>query len=243
MKTIIVANNKGGVGKTTVASQIAHSLAADGKSVVCIDLDGQRNLSGSMEKAKILGSSLSLVEGGDPIQIELGAGEIGLVEGDSDLTAYHADEVMSNVSAGLRALDGADFCIVDTPPSFSVIVYGALLGGDFLLVPIELKRYSLDGLEGVLEAFFKVQEVNAGLTLLGVLPSRYDAVKASERAKLDEVNENFQSVVVPHSIHNRVAYEDAQAHGLAIAELKTKGGKEAAKEFAAFFGWLKEKIY
>lgn len=242
MKKIVVANNKGGVGKTTVATQIAHSLAAKGKSVVCVDLDSQRNLSGSLEDVKELGSAKALVEDGVAIAIDLEDGQIGLVKGDADLTSFNDDEVIGNISNGLKRMTGADYCVIDTPPSFSVVVYGALLGSDYILVPIELKRYSLDGIEGVLEAFFSIKEHNPELELLGLLPSRFDAVKAIERSTLEEVVEAFPQILIPHAIRNRTAYEEAQANGWPISDIKTKSGKEAAAEFAAFFDWLTERI-
>lgn len=242
MKKIVVANNKGGVGKTTVATQIAHALAAAGNSVVCVDLDSQRNMSASLEDMADLGGARSIVEGGKPVPVSLGAGQIGLIKGDADLASFHDDEVMARVSTALTGMDGAHFCVIDTPPSFSAVVYGALLAADYLLVPIELKRYSLDGIEGVLEAFFSIKEYNPDLQLLGLLPSRFDAVKASERATLEEVVRTFPQIIIPHAIRNRAAYEEAQTQGCAVAAVKTKSGRDAAKEFAAFFGWLNDRI-
>lgn len=242
MKKIVIANNKGGVGKTTVASQIAHSLAAAGNSVVCIDLDSQRNMSSSLEDMLELGNARAIVEEGKPIPILLEAGQVGLIKGDADLASLNSDEVMGNVSSALLGMEGADYCVIDTPPSFSVIVYGALLAADYLLVPIELKRYSLDGIEGVLEAFFSIKEHNPDLELLGLLPSRFDAVKANERATLEDVVKTFPQILIPHAIRNRAAYEEAQTQGWAISEVKTKSGRDASKEFAAFFEWLNERI-
>lgn len=242
MKKIVVANNKGGVGKTTVATQIAHSLAADGKSVVCVDLDSQRNLSGSLEDMLEVCSARTIVEDGQPIKFSLEAGQIGLIKGDADLASFNGDDAMSNVSQALRGMEGADYCVIDTPPSFSVVVYGALLAADYLLVPIELKRYSLDGIEGVLEAFFSVQEHNPDIELLGLLPSRFDAVKASERAMLEDVVTTFPQILIPHAIRNRTAYEEAQTQGIAVSAVKTKSGRDGSKEFDAFFDWLNERI-
>ena len=242
MKKMVVANNKGGVGKTTIATQIAHALAAAGNSVVCVDLDSQRNMSSSLENMPELGSARTLVEHGKAIPISLEAGQIGLIKGDADVASFTDDEIMGHVSSALRGMEGADYCVIDTPPSFSVVVYGALLAADYLLVPIELKRYSLDGIEGVLEAFFSVQEHNPGLELLGLLPSRFDAVKANERATLEDVVTTFPQILIPHAVRNRAAYEEAQTLGCAISAVKTRSGRDAAKEFAAFFGWLNERI-
>ena len=177
MKRIVVANNKGGVGKTTIASQIVYSLAAKGHSVIAVDLDSQRNLTSSFENIAVVGDALDMVIDGKPVLAELGAGQIGLVAGHKDLQAQNSDDVMANVSNAPTMSKGADFCIIDTPPSFGEVVYGALVGGDYLLVPMELKKYSIDGIETVLEAYFAAQGANPNLELLGFLPSRFDAVK------------------------------------------------------------------
>lgn len=242
MKNIIIANNKGGVGKTTIASQIVYALADRGHSVIGVDLDSQRNFTGSFENGKDLGSALNLVTKGASIEAVLSAGEIGILSGHKDLLAQTSDDVLVNVRNGLVHSNGADFCVIDAPPSFSEVVYGALLGSDYLLVPIELKRFSLDGIEGVLEAFIAAQEHNPRLELLGLLPSRFDAVKQVERDALVTVADSFERLLVPHAIRNRTAYVQAQDAGVSLAEVKTRSGREAAAEFGAFFDWFYVKI-
>ncbi len=242
MKKIIIANNKGGVGKTTIASQIVYALADRDRSVIGVDLDSQRNFTGSFEDSRDLGCALDLVTRGAPIKADLNAGEISVLSGHKDLLAQNSDDVLLNVRNGLVHSHGADFCVIDAPPSFSEVVYGALLGSDYLLVPIELKRFSLDGIEGVLEAFIAAQEHNPGLELLGLLPSRFDAVKQVERDAIVAVAEAFERLLVPHAIRNRTAYVQAQDAGVSLTQIKTRSGREAAAEFGAFFDWFYAKI-
>ncbi len=242
MRKIIIANNKGGVGKTTIASQLVYALADKSHSVIGVDLDSQRNFTGSFEEATDLGNALELVMTDAPVEAELNAGDIGILSGHKDLLAQNSDDVLINVRNGLVESRGADFCVIDTPPSFSEVVYGALLGSDHLLVPIELKRFSLDGIERVLEAFIAAQEHNPGLELVGFLPSRFDAVKQVERDALVKVAEAFERLLVPHAIRNRTAYVQAQEAGSALSEFRTRSGKEATAEFGAFFDWFYAKI-
>jgi chromosome partitioning protein len=242
VKSIVIANNKGGVGKTTVASQIAFYLGRAGYSVIAVDLDGQRNLTSAMGGTRVVGNALQMLEGGEAPSFAFDPGEVVLIEGDRDVPVSSDDAVLQGTVAALDCLDGADFCIVDTPPTFSALVYGALLTADFMLSPIELKRFSLDGVEGVLKAFVQVQEINEGIQFLGLLPSRFDAVKKNERETLLAVAESYSNLLVPHAIRNRVGYEAAEAEGIPVFEVPTASGKEAAAEFGAFFDWFIEAI-
>jgi len=242
VKTIVIANNKGGVGKTTVASQIAFYLGRAGYSVIAVDLDGQRNLTSAMGGARVVGNALQMLEGGGAPSFSVDPGAVVLIEGDRDVPVSSDDTVLQSTVATLDGLEGADFCIVDTPPTFSALVYGALLTADFMLSPIELKRFSLDGVEGVLKAFVQVQEINEGIQFLGLLPSRFDAVKKNERETLLVVAESYSNLLVPHAIRNRVGYEAAEAEGIPVFEVPTASGKEAAAEFGAFFDWFIEAV-
>ncbi|WP_120632596.1 ParA family protein [Ruegeria sp. EL01] len=242
MKKIVIANNKGGVGKTTIASQLTYALAGRGHSVVGIDLDSQRNFTGAFEARQDLGNALELVISCQPVAADLQPGEIGILSGHKDLSAQNSDDVLVNTRNGIARSGGADFCVIDTPPSFSELVYGALLGAEYLLVPIELKKFSLDGIEGVLEAFISIQEHNSNLTLLGLLPSRFDAVKQVERDALVNVAQSFERLMIPHTIRNRTAYVQAQELGASITEIKTRSGREASEEFGAFFDWVYSRI-
>lgn len=242
MKKIVIANNKGGVGKTTIASQLAYKLARSGHSVVTIDLDTQGNLSSTFAGAKQLGSVIDIVTTGNPPPVSLNSGEIGLLSSHPDINDHTGDETMALVRDGIKSLEGADYCIIDSPPTFSKVVYGALLAADYLLVPIELKKYSLDGIENILSTYFQIKELNGGLELLGLLPSRFDAVKEMERKSLEAVIDTFGSVLIPHAIRNRVAYEQAQSGGLSVDMIKTKSGKDCNAEFIQFYDWFLDKV-
>ncbi|MGY9049295.1 cobyrinic acid a,c-diamide synthase [Puniceibacterium antarcticum] len=242
MHTIVVANNKGGVGKTTIATQIAFHLRHAGHSVVAVDLDGQVNLTSALPGVRVVGNALGMVETGAVPPFTTEPGELVLIEGDAEVPVSSADAVLRGTAQGLRSIDGPEFCVIDTPPTFSAVVYGAMLSADYMLAPIELKKFSLDGVEGVLKAFVQVQELNEGITFLGLLPSRFDAVKQSERDTLQLVAESYSALIIPHAIRNRVGYEMAEAEGLPVFEVTTRSGKEAAAEFGAFFAWLRTAL-
>lgn len=242
MKKIVIANNKGGVGKTTIASQLAFFLSDAGFSVVAVDLDDQCNLTSVMHEQQVIGSALDMITTGEAPSFESEAGKLFLIKGHKDIPISTDDTLLQQTAQAISALEGADFCIIDTPPKFSAVVYGALLAADFMLTPIELKKFAIDGIEAVLKAFVQVQEINSDIQFMGLLPSRFDAVKKSERAALQEVAEAYENLIIPHAIRNRTGYETAEAEGLHIKDVMTTSGKEAAAEFRAFYEWFLEAL-
>lgn len=238
MKKIVIVNNKGGVGKTTVVSQLAFSLSHAGFSVIALDLDSQRNLSSVMRQVEKVGSALEMINTGHAPQIVGKAGKVLLIESNEDIPVSTDDILLQRSAQAISALKGADFCIIDTPPTFSAVVYGALLAADFMLTPVELKKFSLDGIEGVLKAFVQVKKINDDLEFMGLLPSRFDAVKKAERETMREIIDSYANLIIPHAIRNRTAYEQAGAEGVPVTAIQTSSGKEAAVEFKSFFEWF-----
>lgn len=242
VKKIVVINNKGGVGKTTVACQLAFHLAEAGRSVVALDLDPQKNMTKVMRRHRAVGASLDMINEGVAPDFEAESGELVVIESDTELPVTSNDQPLQNLAVAIAGLKGADFCVIDTPPSFSALVYGALLASDYAISPIELKMFSIDGIEGVLKAFVQAKEINGDIEFLGILPSRFDAVKVSEREALKELLETFDGLTIPHALRNRTAYTQSMNEAVHLKHLKGSSGKEAAAEFQAFFDWMMESI-
>ena len=108
MKTIVIANNKGGVGKTTVASQIAFYLGRAGYSVIAVDLDGQRNLTSAMGGTRVVGNALQMLEGGEAPSFFVDPGEVVLIEGGRDVPVSSDDTVLQGTVAGDRQVVSRD---------------------------------------------------------------------------------------------------------------------------------------
>lgn len=106
---------------------MAFHLADEGFSVVALDLDGQRNLSTVMHGQKVAGSALNMISSGEAPEISAEPGDLFLIEGDADIPVTTDDEILLLSSEAIAGLDGSDFCIIDTPPTFSAVVYRALL--------------------------------------------------------------------------------------------------------------------
>lgn len=242
MRKIIITNNKGGVGKTNIATQILFHLARKGHSVIGVDLDAQCNFTEVLHKFPVVGQAVELVTEGKALTASLQPGEIGIVAGYSEMNAQTDEGVLEKTCSGIAGLSGADFCVIDTPPTFPVIVYGAMAASDYLLVPVQMKRHAIQGIEKVVEAFMGVREINEHLDLVGFLPSCYHSSWPEERQNLKLIIEEYHEVMVPHAIRLLQAYESAQKAGVPIWEIPTQSGKAAAREFEEFMDWLYPKL-
>ncbi|HWQ22216.1 MAG TPA: ParA family protein, partial [Clostridia bacterium] len=137
-----MTNQKGGVGKTTLAFHLATLFAADGKSVLALDLDPQANLTSCFLRSDLPAENNSalLFEGRDPRTLTVGPG-LDLVGTDSSLSKYEdhgASDHLESIGSWLDAGDTHDVVIMDTPPAMGLFTRGALLAGDFAIIPADV---------------------------------------------------------------------------------------------------------
>lgn len=233
-RTIVVANQKGGVGKTTTAINLSASLAELGKKVLVIDIDPQGNTTSGLgvdkEEAENTVYELLLgeLEISDCIQkevfenldiipsnINLAAAEIELidVEDKQFILKKAVDEVRKNY----------DFIIIDCPPSLSMLTINAMCAGDTVLVPIQCEYYALEGLSQLMQTIELVKErLNTELEIEGVVFTMYDArtnlsLQVVENVK-NNLNQNIYKTIIPRNI--RLA--EAPSHGLPITKYDSK---------------------
>lgn len=183
MKTLVLCNQKGGVGKSAVATLLSHHLAHRGQRVLAIDLDHQGNftkplrLSGRAAVAAFAADAL--MTGTSPA---LPAQPFVLVPGDRALLGLERQPALHtpfarNFRSFLAAVDGAfDVCVVDTNPNPDIRVIAALASADFVLSPIQLNQEAMDGVSGLLNhervGLRKIKAVlNSKLVLIGLLPT------------------------------------------------------------------------
>ena len=212
-RTIVVANQKGGVGKTTTAINLSASLAELGKKVLVIDIDPQGNTTSGLgvdkEEAENTVYELLLgeLEISDCIQkevfenldiipsnINLAAAEIELidVEDKQFILKKAVDEVRENY----------DFIIIDCPPSLSMLTINAMCAGDTVLVPIQCEYYALEGLSQLMQTIELVKErLNTELEIEGVVFTMYDArtnlsLQVVENVK-NNLNQNIYKTIIP----------------------------------------------
>lgn len=227
-RIIAIANQKGGVGKTTTAINLSSSLAGLGKKVLALDMDPQGNMTSglSVNKAEVENSVYDLIIGNVEIEecicrdvfenldvlpsnINLSAAEIELigVENKEYIIKSEVDKIRKNY----------DFVIIDCPPALSMLTINAMTTADSILVPIQCEYYALEGLSQLIHTIELVQErLNPSLKIEGVVFTMYDArtnlsLQVVENVK-DHLSQNIYKTIIPRNI--RLA--EAPSYGMPI---------------------------
>lgn len=239
-KTIALANQKGGVGKTTTAVHLVH-LAAELKiHVLLVDFDPQRNATGCfIEKNPqgcLVASALFADEKTDllPVQVSPYIYVIPADPGLKDLE--HANPaIIQNPRAHLSKLKGFDLIVIDTPPTFGNRLVGALVASNFVISPFMVDKFSLDGLA---ELFKTIQgtrsKYNPTLNYLGILPSKINSRSKAQAESLQAIKEQLGSKVIPSDIIDRVAVSDALGRGEPVwKRVNGESARKAANEMKA----------
>lgn len=245
MKTIVISNQKGGVGKTAISVHQAHYLNEQGKSVLLIDLDPQANSSKTLGvyKSGVLATSLF---DGSVTSIERKGG-ITVVEADNALINLERGEAKIVLPAFKKTLASVgkdfDYCVIDTPPQFGLRLSCALFAADFVLSPIELDEYAIDGLVKMLQNIFGMkQKFNPGLTFLGILPNRLNANSVAQKAALEGLLQQYAQYMIPAKIGNRASIPEALRAGVPVWKLKKASAKDAGVEMLQAFKIIQERM-
>lgn len=250
-RVVALANQKGGVGKTTTAINLAASLASLGKRVLLIDLDPQSNsTSGVGIKAENVGRSTYTVLLGesslDAAVVPTVAPGLDILPATRDLTGAEIELVgMEGREVRLRTLlgDGRqlkyDFIFIDSPPSLGLLTLNALTAADGVVVPLQCEYYALEGLTALLRTIDQVRaSLNPGLALDGVLLTMFDTRNSICHQVAEEVRAHFGSRVFDTVIPRNVRLSESPSHGLPILlyDPGSRGAQsylELAREFAA----------
>jgi chromosome partitioning protein len=249
MKTLVLANQKGGVGKSAVGTMLAHYLVQKGRRVLAIDLDHQGNFSKPLE----LSRRASIVDcTSDALLTEahatMPAKPFVLVRSDRRLSQLERQREQHNpfarnLRAFLKAMDGRfDVCVVDTNPHPDIRLIAALASADFVLSPIQLNQEAMDGVEGLLNhervGVRKIKAVlNPKLELIGLLPTLVEPTPF-QKANFRQLIAQYMSLLIQLSpepgdiafVPKRSAIAESQGSGEVLWEMKKTAARDAWKE-------------
>jgi len=247
MKTLTVANQKGGVGKTSTIVHLAFYFAEKGLKVSVIDLDPQGNASFTLKKFST-GVKASALFSENNITINSNE-NISLIESDNSLadmaskslsdSSFHFKSAISSLSD-----QGFDVCLIDTAPSLGVTMASALLASDCVMSPVELEIYSIQGIQLMNKTITNLRKVNKNLKFLGILPSKLDRRNPRQVRHIEQLNSAYPQLMIPHQIGLRSSVADALASGTPVWKIKKTAARIAAKEFKALaeFVYIKMEI-
>jgi len=255
MKTLVCANQKGGVGKTTLLVHLAFYFGELGKKTAVIDIDHQMNASYTLSKYSLpITSSKAFIypeASGQKIAEairEQSAANIFLIEADAALLALDerkAEDLAKNLSLVIKFLEesGIDIVLIDTPPALVPRFAAALMVADNVLSPIELEIYSLQGIEKMLTTIRNVRDTsNPKLKFLGMLPSRVVNSNPRHGKHLKELKARYPDLLLPLVISQRGSIADAVSLKVPVWSIKKTAVRLAAKEMKAFGDYILAKL-
>jgi chromosome partitioning protein len=242
-QVIALANQKGGVAKTTTTLNLGVALAERGKRVLAVDLDPQSNLTMSqgIDPDDLERTMFDVLVHKTPIDEVIQHREIDLAASSIDLAG--AELALSSMIGRERALQKAllpvrglyDYVLIDTPPSLGLLTINALTAADGVIVPVQCEYLSLRGLIQLENTLTMIREnLNPDVRIKGILPTMFDGRTLHSREAVEILQENFGDLVFETKIRKTIRYAEAPVKGTSVLQYDSKGN--AAKAYRDLAG-------
>ncbi len=239
-RIISIANQKGGVGKTTTAINLSSGFAVAEKKTLLIDLDPQANATNGMGvqleqgKPTVYEVLIGLADPQEAVMptelpyLEILPSDIKLVGAEIELVGMESRERMLRAHVRDWALEKYEYILIDSPPSLGLLTLNGLTCADTVLIPIQCEYYALEGLSQLLNTVRLVQKhLNPELTIEGGLLTMYDSRLNLSRQVADEIRTYFEGRVFQEIIHRNVRLSEAPSFGkpIMLYDITSKGAE------------------
>jgi len=227
-RTIAITNQKGGVGKTTTAINLAAALASLGKKILALDIDPQGNMTSGLgvEKNEIEKSVYDVIIGSEKIEaciikeaierIDVLPSNINLSAAEIELVGVENKEYIVSQEVNKIRHD-YDYIIIDCPPALSMLTINAMTTADTILVPIQCEYYALEGLSQLIYTIELVKDrLNSKLEIEGILFTMYDARTNLSLQVVENVRENLKQNIYDTIIPRNIRLAEAPSYGMPI---------------------------